>query len=183
MGKEPASQIQRERSVEERLIVAVRDEWLHGELHLNLTRHWLHFIGRGRSRMEWLLGNFSWPIPSGQIDRHGVSTPRSTKGHGCQEPRKGEGSHPMSTGQGQSRRGPGGRRGHEALRISMLETWSWTSCSALRSHARKRTPTPAGSELLHLTIPTLRCRNSVNRGGEMLLGLTQAVPTIWHGCC
>ena len=59
MGKEPASQIQRERSVEERLIVAVRDEWLHGELHLNLTRHWLHFIGRGRSRMEWLLGNFS----------------------------------------------------------------------------------------------------------------------------
>lgn len=45
--------------MEERLIVAVRDEWLHGELHLKLTRHWLHFIGHGQGRMERLLGNFS----------------------------------------------------------------------------------------------------------------------------
>lgn len=45
--------------MEERLIVAVRDEWLHEELHLKLTRHWLHFIGHGLGRTERLLGNFS----------------------------------------------------------------------------------------------------------------------------
>lgn len=108
--------------MEERLIVAVRDEWLHGELHLKLTRHWLHFIGHGQGRMERLLGNLSWPIPSGQRDRHGVSMPRSTKGHDCQESRRREGSHPKSMGQGQSRRGPGGRRSPEAQRLDMLET-------------------------------------------------------------
>lgn len=43
-GKGRFSQPNLEGRVEYRLIVAVRDEWLHGEIHLKLTRHWLHFI-------------------------------------------------------------------------------------------------------------------------------------------
>lgn len=43
-GRDSASQTPKERRVESRLIVAVRDEQLHGEIHLKLTRRWLHFM-------------------------------------------------------------------------------------------------------------------------------------------
>lgn len=69
LSKEAASQIQKERSVEQRLIVAVRDEWVHGELHLKLTRHRLHFIGLGRAERNGSLETFpDQPLQAKQTD-------------------------------------------------------------------------------------------------------------------
>lgn len=60
---------------------------------------------------------------------------------------------------------------------------SWTSCSALRSHARKKTSVPTHLSICLLPSPSSGLETGEQGRGGIYLGLNQAAPITKHECC